>query len=64
MGTEFWGIGRTWLVAILILVATSVLTGMGVLDIDSWKEMVKWVFTVAGGKSLAVGVAGKIKGTG
>lgn len=58
---EFLGLGRTWWVAILIIVAATVMAGLGKLDVDKWTTIVQWVFTVAGGKSAIVGASQVLK---
>lgn len=58
----FNGVGRTWMMAVIVIVGVTVLFGLGNVDAEQWKEIVQWVFGLATAKSAVVGVAGKIKG--
>ena len=53
--TELFGLGRTWWVAILVLVSSSILFFLKALDADQWISLIKWVFAAAAGKSAVVG---------
>lgn len=61
MNGELFGIGRTWLVAVLVIVGTTIMFGMNKITADVWKEMTTWALTVAGGKSALVGAVSAIK---
>jgi hypothetical protein len=60
MEGELWGLGKTWWMAILLIVVASVMLFTGKFDPDQWKNMVEWIFALAAGKSAAVGVAKNI----
>lgn len=51
MNGELWGLGRTWWMAIAIIVGSTVLTAMKVVTVDQWLEIIKWVFAAAAVKS-------------
>jgi len=57
----FGGVGRTWLMAVVVIVGVTVLFGFGKVNADQWKSIIEWVFALAAAKSAVVGVAGKIK---
>lgn len=57
----FNGVGRTWAMAVIVIVGVTVLFALGKVDAEQWKGIVQWVFGLATAKSAAVGVAGKIK---
>ena len=63
MNGEFLKLGRTWWVAIIIIVAATVMLGMSQLTSDQWISLVQWVFGAAAAKSLggkvAEGIANK-----
>ena len=61
MSELFGGLGRTWLMAVIVIIGVTVLFAMGKVQADQWKSIVQWVFGLATAKSTAVGVAGKIK---
>ena len=61
MNGELWGLGRTWWVAVILIICSSVMLAMGSLDVGAWKEMVLIAFGVGAAKSTAMGVAGKLK---
>ena len=56
MNGEFLKLGRTWWVAIVIIIGATVMFGMSQLTADQWIGLVWKVFTAAAAKSL-VGVA-------
>jgi len=63
MNGEILKLGRTWWVAIVIIVASTVMFGMSQLTADQWISLVQWVFGAAAAKSLggkvAEGIANK-----
>lgn len=61
MNEMFFGLGRTWLAAIVVIIGVTVLFAMGKVSADQWKGIIEWVFGLAAAKSAVVGVAGKIK---
>ena len=54
------GLGRTWWVAIVIIVGATVAMILKIMPLDSWLELVKWIFAAAAGKSAVQQVATKI----
>ena len=62
MSGEFLKIGRTWLIAIIIIGAATVMLGMSQLTADQWLSLVQWVFGAAAGKSLGGKIAEGISG--
>ena len=62
MKPEFMGIGRTWLTALLIVGISAAMVFWGQITGDQWLELIKWVFTVAGGTSAAGKLNGVFKG--
>ena len=52
MNGEFLKLGRTWWVAIVIIVAATVMFGMSQLTADQWIGLVWKIFGAAAGKSL------------
>lgn len=57
MNGEFGGFGRTWWMAIIVIVGSSVLFGFDKIGVDVWKEMVIWSFSAGAVKSAIVGGA-------
>ena len=57
MSNELFGLGKTWWVAIVIIVAATVMLGMSQLTADQWLSLVQWVFGAAAAKSLGGKVA-------
>ncbi len=62
MDGEFLKLGRTWWVAIIIIVAATVMLGMSQLTSDQWLSLVKWVFGAAAAKSFGGKIAEGISG--
>lgn len=48
---KFWGLGRSWLMAIIIIVSTTTLAAIGQIEVGVWQDMVKWVFAAVVAKS-------------
>ena len=61
---EFLGIGRTWWMAILLILGTTIMFAMGKLTVEQWQSMVQWAFTIAGGKSAIIGATKAYKNGG
>lgn len=61
MKEMFFGLGRTWALAVVVIVGATVMFGIGKVDAGQWQEIIQWVFGLAAAKSAVVGVAGKIK---
>lgn len=57
----FFGLGRTWTVALITMLMSSVMAFTGALDIETWKEMMYVSMGIGGVKSTAVGVAKAVK---
>lgn len=62
MSSELFGLGKTWWVAIIIIVAATVMLAMSHLTADQWISLVQWVFGAAAAKSLGGKVAEGISG--
>jgi len=45
------------LLAMLLIIAATVLVGVGKMTIDNWQTMAEWVFTAFGGTHAVVAVA-------
>lgn len=60
MNTELFGVGRTWLVAIVLIVGATVLMFAGKIDQTIWQNMVYFAFGGGAAKSTLVGVAGAL----
>lgn len=61
MNGELWGLGRTWWVAVLLIVCSTVMLALGHLDVGTWQEMVLIAYGAGAAKSAAIGVADKLK---
>ena len=57
----FFGLGRTWTVALIMMVMSSVMVFMGKMDVDTWQSMMYASMGMGGIKSTAVGVANAVK---
>lgn len=62
MKPEFATLGRTWWTAILIVGISAAMVFFGQITGEQWLELIKWVFTVAGGTSAAGKLNGIFKG--
>jgi hypothetical protein len=62
MKAEFAVLGRTWWTALLIVVISAAMVYFGQIEGSEWLELIKWVFTVAGGTSAAGKLNGIFKG--
>ena len=60
MEGELFGLGRTWWMAILIIIGSTLLFGFGKIDIESWKSIIEWIFAAAAGKSALGAIGGAI----
>lgn len=58
---EFGGIGRTWLVAVGLLVSTVAFVFMGHMTMEQWIGYSKVIFGIGGAKSIALGVAERVR---
>lgn len=61
MKDELFGIGRTWLMVMVVIVGATVMFGMGKITAQMWQDILTWMVTVGGGKSAIVGTASVIK---
>lgn len=58
----FWGLGRTWFVALVIAVMVTVVFLTNKIDSETWVNLLMFALGTGGVKSIAVGVTGKIAG--
>jgi len=57
MGQEIGGFGRTWWMAIIVIIGSTVMFGFDKIAVDVWKEIIIWAFSAGSVKSAIVGGA-------
>jgi len=60
MNKELFGIGVTRLIAMFIVVASTVFWGLGKIPINVWQETVLWALGIYAGRSAIEKVATRI----
>lgn len=61
MSDEVWGVGRTFILAALIIIAGTVGMFLKVLTVEQWQTIATWAIGLYAGKSSVHAVAGAVK---